>query len=992
MGRLCYSFFKQVRIQRFIFIALVVLAQAGLIFSQSSPKPIHADEHKTILKFGGDHNYPPYLFLKNNEPSGFDADLIREISSVMGIEAEIRLAPWNDVRHALDAGEIDVIAGMVYTEEREQIYDFSIPYNMITMDLFVRERSKIRSLDDARNKELIVQEGGVMHDYLIKQNLASRIITQKNVPDVLRLLSSGKYDAAFVNRIQGQYFIQKYSLSNIFPLGEKLQPSDYCFAVKKGNAETIARLNEGLNIIKATGKYRELYEKWFGVYEKKNLWIVMRYFIWALSAVAALLAMSVVWTWVLQRKVKIRTAELRQVIDLVPHMIFATDKDGRFLLVNRAMAEFFGKSINELTGVSLTEFFHNKSQALEFLKKNLSVIENGHGMFNPEEIIERQNAAPAFFQTTRIPFTPTISRKAAVLGVAVDITEQRKAIEARQESEERFRAVFEKAAIGIARSGLDGHIHETNKKFQNIMGYSAQELASMRVEDITHPDDMEQERRMVLETIKGKREHYSSEKRFIRKDGQIVWAYLTVSLIRDTHMQPRFVIGMVEDITDRKRAEERIQYDTLHDSLTGLPNRVLFLERLDRAINKMRRAPNYHFAVLYLDLDDFNKINDSLGHLIGDELLLLLARRLLSILGPDDTIARLSTDEFAILLDAMPKPSHAIDATQKIFDSISGSFNVSDHDIHISASIGVVHGNTRTDIAQEYLRDASTAMYEAKHLGKNRHIVFDPSMHEAAVFRLTLEEEMRSALRKKEFIIHYQPIIELKSGLLTGFEALARWAHPVKGMIPPDVFIRLAEETGLIVPLEDFIFETACRQVCEWRKKWGRNIDLHLNLSVRQFSNPELDKKLEQIITDTGLAPSSVQIEITEGLMLEVGPATHAMLDRLKQLGFYLCLDDFGTGYSSLSYLTRLPLNALKVDRIFVSRMTVGEENLEIIRAVRALARTFNLNLIAEGVETEEHLLMLKSLEYQHAQGYFISEPMDASASESLLLSNKKWL
>lgn len=985
-----YSFFKQFRLLRVIAISLMMAALAGFVSGQQTPAP--SPKPKTTIVFGGDHNYPPYLFLKNNEPSGFDAELIREIARVMGIEAEIRLAPWNEVRHALETGVIDVIAGMTYTAERQILYDFSIPYTMITMDLFVQSRSDIRSLDDIRGKEVIVQEGGVMHDYLIKQNLASRVIAVKNAPDVLRLLSSGKHDAGFVNRIQGQYFIRKFALSNIHPLGENLHPRDYCFAVKKGNSEIIARLNEGLNILKATGRYRELYEKWFGVYEKKNIWVAMRYFIWALLIVAALLALSILWSWILRKKVKLRTAELRQVIDLVPHMIFAMDREGRFLLVNRAMAEFLGKSIRELIGAPLTEFFPNKSQAFDFLNKNRSVIENGHGMFNPEEIILRHDGAPAIFQTTRIPFMPTLSRKAAVLGVAVDITEQQKAIEARQESEERFRAVFEKSAVGIARSDLNGHILETNKAFQNMMGYSAQELAAMRVEDLTHPDDMEQERRFVMETIEGKREYYNSEKRYIRKDGHIVWANLTVSLIRDTHAQPRFVIGMVEDITDRKRAEERIQYDTLHDSLTGLPNRVLFLERLDRAISKMRRAPGYHFAVLYLDLDDFNKINDSLGHLIGDELLLMFARRILSILSPDDTISRLGTDEFAILLDAMPKPSQAIDITQKIFEVISGGFNVSDHDIHITASVGVVYGNTKTDSAQEYLRDADTALHEAKHLGKNRHVVFDPSMHEAAVYRLTLEEEMRHALRKKEFLIHYQPIIELKSGLLTGFEALARWAHPVKGMIPPDVFIRLAEETNLIVSLEDFIFETSCLQIHEWRRKWGRTVDLHLNLSVRQFSNPELDKKLEKIIIESGLAPSSVQLEITEGLMLEFGPATRAILDRLKQLGFHLCLDDFGTGYSSLSYLTRLPLDALKVDRIFVSHMTVGEENLEIIRAVRALARTFNFNLIAEGVETEEHLLMLKSLEYQYAQGYFISEPLDASAAEALLLSNKKWL
>ncbi len=455
------------------------------------------------------------------------------------------------------------------------------------------------------------------------------------------------------------------------------------------------------------------------------------------------------------------------------------------------------------------------------------------------------------------------------------------------------------------------------------------------------------------------------------------------------HSQCFRVYGL--NVSARKVAEERLRFEALHDGLTHLPNRALFLDRLDHLIVRLKRNRQNRFAVLFFDLDNFKNINDSLGHGTGDQLLLELAHRIQGCVRPEDTVARLGGDEFAILLESIQATLSAELVTQRILDAVRQPFQVAGNEIHVTASIGIAHSRTDRSDALEFLRDADTAMYQAKRQGKNRFVVFDPSMHEAVVHRLTQEVELRAALRRGEFALRYQPVIDLKNGEVVGFEALLRWAHPEKGLLDPDAFIHLAEETGLIVPLGQWVLETACKQVREWQRKYNNNLAIHINLSVRQLADPELDRYTQTLLTDLDLAPHCLNLEITESVLLEYGPGTRAMLTRLKQLGVRLCIDDFGTGYSSLSYLQQLPIDALKIDRTFISHMTDNAENLEIIRAVRALARTFNLECVAEGVETEDHLRLLRSMECQYSQGFYFSRPVEAAAAEELLRGHKTW-
>jgi len=442
-----------------------------------------------------------------------------------------------------------------------------------------------------------------------------------------------------------------------------------------------------------------------------------------------------------------------------------------------------------------------------------------------------------------------------------------------------------------------------------------------------------------------------------------------------------------QNITGRKQAEERLRFEALHDTLTGLPNRALFLDRLNHGIVRLKRNKLLRFAVLFLDLDNFKMINDSLGHGTGDHLLLELARRIQQIIRPEDTVARLGGDEFALLLESIQDASAAVQIAQRVQDVIREPVRVGDHEIHVTASVGIAHSRPDRVNALDFLRDADTAMYQAKRDGKNRHAVFDPAMHEAAVHRLTQEVELRRALRQGEFELCFQPVVDITTDRLVGFESLLRWRHPEKGLLEPDLFIRVAEETGLIVPIGQWVLERSCLRIREWRERFALPLVIHVNLSVRQFADPDLEPLVRSILKRSGLPPEALTLEITESVLMEYGPGTGALLASLNKIGIHLCIDDFGTGYSSLAYLKQLPIDSLKIDRTFVSHSTENEENREIIRAVRALARTFQIDLVAEGVETRDHYEYLKSLECHYAQGFYFSPPLEETEAERFLES-----
>jgi diguanylate cyclase (GGDEF)-like protein len=446
------------------------------------------------------------------------------------------------------------------------------------------------------------------------------------------------------------------------------------------------------------------------------------------------------------------------------------------------------------------------------------------------------------------------------------------------------------------------------------------------------------------------------------------------------------VAGSLTDITERKRTEAQLLHDAFHDALTGMPNRALFMDRLERLLKHAQRRSNYAFAVLFLDLDRFKIINDGLGHLVGDELLQSTALRLDLCVRQEDTVARLGGDEFGILLDGIEDPSDATRVAERIHQELDQAFLIEGQDVFTSASIGIALSTTGYATPEEVLRDADMAMYRAKAAGRRRTEMFDAAMHAQVLSVLTLENDLRRAVARGEFVLHYQPIVAVHDRRPTGFEALLRWQHPERGLLDPGEFIQIAEDTGLILPIGWWVLEEAAEQLKRWIDAGaaGPEVVIAVNLSGRQFAQLDLVARVDEILGRVGLPAVNLKLEITESAMMADAELTASMLRELRDRGVRISIDDFGTGYSSLGYLHRFPVDTLKIDRSFIARLSAGNGN-ELVRAVVALADTLGLMAIAEGVETNEQLQWLEVNGCRYAQGFLFSAPVAAASAERLL-------
>ncbi|HEY9801330.1 MAG TPA: EAL domain-containing protein [Leptolyngbyaceae cyanobacterium] len=447
------------------------------------------------------------------------------------------------------------------------------------------------------------------------------------------------------------------------------------------------------------------------------------------------------------------------------------------------------------------------------------------------------------------------------------------------------------------------------------------------------------------------------------------------------------------EVNARQRLQSKLLEMALHDALTGLPNRIMFIKRLEKALNIAKQERNYQFAVLFLDCDRFKFVNDSLGHLVGDELLIAVANRLQSCLTPDATLARLGGDEFGILLENIEGIHASIHVADHILQQLSMAFKLSRYEVFINVSIGINLGHKNYEKPEYLLRDADTAMYRAKDLGRARYHVFDPQMHQEAIKTLEIENDLRRAVERQEFVVYYQPIISLTTGKISGFEALIRWLHPTKGLISPTDFIPVAEETGLINAINVWVLHSACRQLRIWQSHPAtpKNLTISVNLSAKLFLKSDFLVQIDQVIEQTQINPSSLELEITETVIMQNSNEIKTILQQLKERKIKLIMDDFGTGYSSLSYLHIFPFNALKIDKSFVNRMLDNQANMGLVPAMISIAASMGMAAIAEGVETEAQLEQLKSLKCDFAQGYLFSQPIAQNLVMDFIASKTQW-
>ncbi len=577
---------------------------------------------------------------------------------------------------------------------------------------------------------------------------------------------------------------------------------------------------------------------------------------------------------------------------------------------------------------------------------------------------------PAYFNVSMIAGSDK------TVATIVDLTELRDAKKSLDKQKAYFRELFAGSSQAIVALDKKQNIVQVNHSFELLFGYKEKEIKNRSLLNFIVPSSHLNESKALGTAI---RNGQMIQKEAVRmhKDGrQIPVSILGFAVTLKDTMEGFFFI--YEDITERKEFENQLYRQAFYDGLTDIPNRILFMERMERAVERAKRNTNYSYAVMLLDLDRFKWVNDSLGHLTGDELLRQVAKRFLSCIRSGDTVARLGGDEFAVLVEDYHKPSKILEIAERLQREAQSPFVIGMNDVHVSTSIGIVLTTENYDSTEAILRDADIAMYRAKELGKARYQIFNRSLHDMVSKTMQLENELREAVNNKEMLLYYQPIISMEDRTIQGFEALIRWNHPKRGLIPPDVFIPIAEETGMILDLGDWVVREACSQMKTWQRnrKECRGMTISVNLSAKQFLQKDFVKTIHNILKETKLAATDLKIEITESIIMEGGDQTVEKLNDLREIGIKLAIDDFGTGYSSLSSLHRFPITDLKIDRSFINSLEDNEEAKEIVKTIVSLAQALQLSLVAEGVETEGQFEILKKLSCDKVQGFLFSKPL----------------
>ncbi len=552
---------------------------------------------------------------------------------------------------------------------------------------------------------------------------------------------------------------------------------------------------------------------------------------------------------------------------------------------------------------------------------------------------------------------------------------------AQSQAEARFRTVFASSTIGIGIADLSGRIIEANQAMADMFGHTVDELRQLNVRDLVHPEDPPEKWGAYGDVIRGRREVVRREKRYVRRDGSTVYTDMTVSLIRDADRAPLYTVAMFQDITERHHLHARLRYQALYDPLTGLPNRRLFFERMHQAFDAA--DPDRRVALCYFDLDGFKTINDTLGHSIGDRLLVAVAERLDAAVGQRDRlVARIGGDEFVVFLAESAGPDDAVAVTGSALAAIEAPFHIDEHELTVRASVGVVERAVEDTTEGDLMKAADTTLQRAKSSGSRRWALFDADQHAQEVTRYTLSATMAAGLSRGEFLVQYQPLVRLTDGALVGVEALVRWRHPQYGLLLPDQFIDVAEQTGLIAPLGRWVLEEACKQARAWqREPGGEGLFVSVNLAVRQIQNPALVTDVSEVLRDTGLDATLLQLELTESAVMETSGEPLRALRALSDLGLRLAIDDFGTGYSNFAYLCDLPMHSLKLASRFVDGLggeaTAGTDPAKerILGALISMAHGLGLAATAEGVETIEQATRLRDLNCDAGQGWHFGRP-----------------
>ncbi|MEX2100555.1 MAG: EAL domain-containing protein, partial [Acidimicrobiia bacterium] len=654
------------------------------------------------------------------------------------------------------------------------------------------------------------------------------------------------------------------------------------------------------------------------------------------------------------------------------------DTEGLLVYASPATERILGLDTAPLIGTDVFDLIHPDDRARA--ASGFDLTRDGTGTDRVEFRFRHADGSWRVVEAVATNLLDDPSVKGIVIS-ARDLTDRRQAEGELREAQERFRSAFENAPIGMALMALDGRLFRVNRALAQILGRSGRELLGASVVDLTHPEDLPELRASMRQLLSGTLPSNQLEQRYVHHDGHPVWIAVSVSLVRDLQGTPLYFVCQMEDVTERRASGEALAHQAIHDPLTGLPNRVLFVERLEREL--ARAAVNQErVAVLFLDLDRFKVVNDSLGHSAGDRLLVAVSDRLNNAVRPADIVARFGGDEFTVLCPNVPSEETAELIAERLIQAASRPVALVEGEVFVTASVGIALSGGESDTSETLLRNADAAMYRAKEMGRDRSEMFDTRTHHNAVDSLRTGNALHRAIERGELRLHYQPVVTLEDGLLSGFEALIRWEHPERGLVPPMEFIPLAEETGLIVPLGAWALSEACRQLREWQafQNADRRLTMSVNLSPRQLAEPGLPNEVARILHESGVAPECVWLEITETTLMRDAESAMSALGALRSLGLHLAVDDFGTGYSSMAYLERLPVEVLKVDRSFVQGVGQRSDSTAIATAIVSLARALGLRTVAEGIETTDQLEELRNVGCEMGQGWLFGAAQTADA------------
>ena len=688
---------------------------------------------------------------------------------------------------------------------------------------------------------------------------------------------------------------------------------------------------------------------------------------------------------------------LSQIIDAVPTGILQLSIDGAIVISNAPAQRIFGLSADELSKLTVSDIELAAVQedgkpcppdALPMTRCLRTLTPQ-----QPTTLGVRRKDGELFWATfTALPLMdPAAQETTGVMVTVVDISERKRTERALRESETKYQLLVDASDAYVVCLDRDGRITRANEQAAQVLQIPGPALLGKTMHEVFASEELAEAHHARYLHVMETGINIDVEE-MIQTDSQTLWFASTVAPLRDHSGDIVGVQVVARDVTSKRRAEialrdreERSRHEALHDPLTRLPNRLLFMDRLEMEVIHTRQAAGEHrFAVLCLDLDRFKNINDSLGHSAGDRLLIDFSRRLHECIGPEDTLARLGGDEFAILLRSIHDASDAIRVADRVLSLLKQPFSLRGQDVYVPTSVGIALSASGYERPEDVLRDADTAMYRAKRRGKGRYELFDAGMHTEAVALLTLENDLRRAIERGEFQVYYQPVVRLDDNGITGFEALLRWNHPARGVVLPGEFIGCAEETGLIVPIGEWVLREACTQMQRWHEKYpvSGQLTISVNLSGKQFSHPAL---IGKALRDSALAPSSLKLEITESVIMEDPAAASKLLEQLQRQEVQSYVDDFGTGYSSLSYLHRFPMSALKIDRSFVTNIGPAGENAAIVATIVTLAHNLGMSVIAEGVETAAQLELLRQMGCEYGQGFYFSRPVAAPIAEAMI-------